>query len=78
MKENMFSKQLYDTTPVDTDNCVNNIGNRFDLILVASARVRELRKGHKKFVSSLNSLSVTALKEIEQGHVTKDYLKKVR
>jgi len=78
MKETMFTKQLFDAKPVDTDNCVNNIGNRFDLVLVASARVRELRKGHKKFISSVNSLSVTALKEIEAGFVTAEYLKKVR
>lgn len=62
---------------IDTDKCVENIGNRFDLILVASARARELRRGHAKKVSQTNGHAITALREIEAGHVGRDYLKKV-
>lgn len=62
---------------IDTDQCVANVGNRFDLILVASARVRELRRGHAKKVPHNNSHPITALREIEAGHVGRDYLKKV-
>lgn len=69
---------MYSSQPLDTDKCVENVGNRFDLILVASARARELKRGHQKMVSTTNSIPVTALREIEEGHVGKDYLKRIR
>lgn len=64
----------------DTDRCVEMIGNRFNLVLVASIRVRELRRGSKPLVDNYNKSapSVLALKEIEQGKVGIEYLKKVR
>lgn len=71
-------KTKFSPQNIDTDKCVDNIGNRFDLVLVASARVRELRKGHRKQVTGINSPTITALQEIEAGLVTRDYLKKVR
>jgi len=63
---------------IDTDKCVEFAGNRFDLILIASARVRELRRGHAKQVPGTNSHTITALKEIEAGLIGREYLKKVR
>lgn len=71
------TKTTYSPQNIDTDKCVKNIGNRFDLILVASARVRELRRGYVKKVSGHNSNTITALKEIEAGLITRDYIKKV-
>ena len=64
----------------DTDRCVELIGNRFNLVLVASIRVRELRRGSKPLVDNYNrsTPSVLALKEIEAGKVGIEYLKKVR
>ena len=62
---------------IDTDKCVKNIGNRFDLVLVATVRVRELRRGHAKQVLGHNSSAITALQEIEAGLIGRDYLKKV-
>jgi DNA-directed RNA polymerase subunit omega len=54
----------------------NMVGNRYDLVLIASARVRELRRGDKpKFINrEKNTPTVTALKEIEQGLVGREYL----
>ena len=65
---------------VDTDKCVSMIGNRFNLVLVAAIRARELKhgKGNRKMVTSPNSHIVTALQEIEAGLVGIEYLKKVR
>lgn len=63
---------------VDTNKCVENIGNRFNLVLVASLRVRELKRGHRKLVNSSDGHTITALREIEEGLVTIDYLKKIR
>ena len=68
-----FSKQK-----IQTDRCVEAVGNRFDLVLIASARVRELRRGHAKQVMGTNSPTITALQEIEAGKVGREYLKKVR
>lgn len=67
----------YDSHHIDTEKCVDNIGNRFDLVLAAAARVRDLHRGHRKKVADHNSLPITALKEIEEGVVGKEYLKKV-
>jgi DNA-directed RNA polymerase subunit omega len=63
---------------VDTDKCVSNIGSRFDLVLVASQRVRELKRGHRKLVTGNDNPTVTALKEIEEGHIGRDLLRRIR
>jgi DNA-directed RNA polymerase subunit omega len=56
------------------------IGNRFDLVLIASARVRELKRGHKSKLDKLVKAgpTVIALMEIEKGLVGREYLKQVR
>ena len=70
--------RAYEQSSIDTDKCVANIGNRFELVLVASQRVRELSRGNMKQVNTHNGVAVTALQEIEQGLVTRDYLKRIR
>jgi DNA-directed RNA polymerase subunit omega len=57
---------------------VAQVGNRFDLVLIASIRSRELKKGHMPLVSSKNGPNVTALREIEAGKIGRDYLEKLR
>ncbi len=54
------------------------VGNRYDLVIIASARIRELQRGYKPLITCKNKKAVTALKEIEAGLVGRDYLKKVR
>jgi len=54
------------------------VGNRFDLVLIASQRARELKRGSVPKVSSKNGAAVTALREIEEGHIGRDYLKRIR
>jgi DNA-directed RNA polymerase omega subunit len=54
-------------------------GNRFELVLAASQRARELRNGHAARVAGKNGPIVTALNEIEQGKYTRsDYLKTIK
>lgn len=53
------------------------IGNRYDLVLIASIRARELKRGHLPYVTTNNGPMVKALKEIEQGFIGRDYLRKV-
>ena len=63
---------------VDTDLCVEKIGNRFDLVLVAAQRARELKKGSRKLTSGSDGTIITALKEIEEGHVGRSLLRKIK
>ena len=54
------------------------VGNRFDLVLIASQRVRELKNGHRSLLNTKAGPVVTALQEIVAGHVGRDYLKRLR
>lgn len=59
------------------EDAVKRIPNRFDLVLVAAQRVRELRRGHQPHINSKNGPTLTALQEIEQGHVTVEHLHRI-
>lgn len=53
------------------------VGNKYDLVLIASRRVRELRNGYASEIPDPHRNEiVTALREIEQGKVGRDYLLK--
>jgi len=59
-------------------NTKQNI-NLYNLVLIASARVRELKNKHAPKIVTKNGSSLTALQEIEEGYLNpKDYLKKLR
>ena len=62
---------------IDTDKCVENAGaNRFDLVLIASQRTRELKRQHKE--SGKHVGSIDALLEIQDGKLDpKKYLAKL-
>jgi DNA-directed RNA polymerase omega subunit len=54
-------------------------GGLFDLVLGASQRAREIRRGSTPKIKTDNGPIVTALKEIEEGLYTKkDYLKSIK
>ena len=54
-------------------------GGLFDLVLGASHRARELRRGSPPRVKTTNGPVITALKEIEEGLYTKaEYMKTLR
>jgi DNA-directed RNA polymerase subunit omega len=61
-----------------SQTAVDMVGNRYDLVLIASARVRELHRGHKPKLDTNSGRTVTALREIEEGLVGREYLKRVR
>jgi DNA-directed RNA polymerase subunit omega len=53
------------------------IGNRYDLVLIAARRVRELHRGDAiRIEENRHGAVVTTLLEIEQGKVGMDYLLK--
>lgn len=54
-------------------------GGLFDLVLGASQRAREIRRGSTPRVICDNGAVVTALREVEQGLYTKqDYMKSLK
>jgi len=62
---------------ISSEEASNMIGSKYDLILIASRRVRELRNGYTPEISNPHrSEIITALREIEQGKVGRDYLLK--
>ncbi len=65
---------------VTSEKAVQEIGNRFNLVLAAAQRARELKNGSMQRVSGKDhSPTVTALREIEEGKYTwNDYLSKVK
>ena len=67
------------TTRLTSELAVEQIGNRFDLVLVASQRARELKNGSMPRVAEAGKTFIsTALREIEEGKYTyKDYLNKL-
>lgn len=61
---------------LSSELAVERIGNRYDLILVASRRARELSRGDRPRVDPGRSNISTALLEIEAGAVDRSYLYK--
>lgn len=59
-----------------SEAAVNAIGNRYELVLVGARRMRELGRGDMPKIASAvkHNPAVTAMLEIEAGHVTRDYL----
>ena len=59
---------------VTVEDAVEQVGNRFDLVLVAAHRARQLATEGKdpKVDMGNDKATVTALREIEQGLVTAD------
>jgi DNA-directed RNA polymerase subunit omega len=52
------------------------VGGKYDLVLIAARRARELNRGWRPLVKSKNDVVVTALREIEAGLIGRDYLLK--
>jgi DNA-directed RNA polymerase subunit omega len=63
---------------ITSERAVAAVGNRFDLVLIATQRARELKNGSRPLISSKNGAVVTALKEIEEGKVGREYLLKLQ
>ncbi len=61
---------------VTVEDCLENVANRFELVMVASKRSRQLATGGKepKVEEESDKPTVIALREIAEGHVTADIL----
>lgn len=61
---------------VTVQDAVEKVGNRFDLILTASRRARQMQTGNKDALvpEENDKPTVIALREIEAGLITKEIL----
>jgi DNA-directed RNA polymerase subunit omega len=55
---------------ITVEDCLENIPNRFELVLGAARRAKQLLKGARPLVESENKEVVTALREIAARKVT--------
>ena len=56
---------------ITVEDCLENVNNRFDLVMLASKRARQLFKGEKPLIESDNREVVVALREIADRKVRK-------
>jgi len=63
---------------ITSEVAANKIGNKYDMILIAAARARELKRGYVSTLGDRNRPIVTAIREIEQGIIGREYLRKLR
>ena len=55
---------------VTVEDCLDNVDNRFQLVLVATKRARQLARGAEPFLEWENDKpTVVALREIAEGYV---------
>ena len=54
---------------ITVEDCLNQVPSRFELVMLASKRARQLFKGAKPLVESDNREVVVALREIAAGKV---------
>lgn len=63
---------------ITVEDCLENVDNRFKLVLLASKRARQLEKGADEFVTrERDKNTVVALREIASGHVSEDNIDKL-
>lgn len=65
---------------IDTEKCVSEAGgNRFELVIMASQRAREIKQRNQHSIKHEHLHGVvTALLEIQDGNVDKEYYKKIK
>jgi DNA-directed RNA polymerase subunit omega len=62
---------------ITVEDCLGKVPNRFQLVLAATYRARMLSQGHAPKIDSKNKPGVTALREIAEGAVGIEMLRKV-
>lgn len=63
---------------ITVEDCLENVDSRFELVLVASKRARQLANGADSSIEWSNDKpTVHALREIAAGDITKDILDEV-
>lgn len=63
---------------VTVEDCLGNVDNRFELVLLASKRARQIAYGKEALVAQENDKpSVVALREIAEGKMSNSILEKM-
>ena len=63
---------------VTVEDCLDNVENRFDLVMVATRRARQLTNGKEALVEIENDKpTVVALREIAEGLMSTEIMDKV-
>lgn len=62
---------------VTVEDCLEKIPNRFELVLCASYRAREIAQGYAPKVDAKDKPTVVALTEIAAGETGREMLEKV-
>ena len=62
---------------ITVEDCMKTIHNRFELVLAATYRARQLVQGHSPRVESRDKATVVALREVAAGVTDRDMLTKV-
>jgi DNA-directed RNA polymerase subunit omega len=60
---------------ITVEDCLDNVPNRFELVLLASKRAKQLLKGARPLVKTENKEIVTSLREIAANQVRMAYPK---
>ena len=58
---------------ITVEDCLDQVPNRFELVLVAARRAKQLLKGARPLVDSDNKEIVSALREIAEDKVRLQY-----
>lgn len=62
---------------VTVEDCLKKIPNRFEMVLCAAYRARQLNEGHAPRVEAKDKNTVISLREIAQGSVSREMLERV-
>ena len=62
---------------ITVEDCLKTIPNRFELVLAATYRARQLVQGHAPRVDAKDKATVVALREVAAGVTDRDMLTKV-
>lgn len=63
---------------VTVEDCLEKVENRFALVMMATGRARELRRGSERIFPSGNKAAVHALREVAAGYIIFDEASKNR
>jgi len=67
----MIRAILPDMARITVEDCLAKVPNRFEVVLLASKRAKQLLQGAKPLVETDNREIVTALREVAAGNVRK-------
>ncbi|WP_069470020.1 DNA-directed RNA polymerase subunit omega [Candidatus Marithrix sp. Canyon 246] len=63
---------------ITVEDCLNHVDNRFNLVLLASKRARQIANGAIPLIAAENDKpTLIALREIEAGKITPDNIEKI-